>query len=89
MYMLHDDADSINVLMGKTSSPQVKPLERNSYVNIADPFEDKAERRGWLLNLGARIQDAHWMTNEQGSTQYLAVAVEQTQLDFGGVRGKK
>jgi transcription factor C subunit 6 len=77
MYMLHDDADSINVLMGKTSSPQVQPLKRNSYVNIADPFEDKAQRRGWLLNLGARIQDAHWMTNEQGSTQYLAVVVEQ------------
>lgn len=77
MYMLHDDADSINVLMGKTSSPQVRPLKRNSYINIADPFEDKDERRGWLLNLGARVQDAHWMTNEQGSTQYLAVAVEQ------------
>lgn len=77
MYMLHDDADSINVLMGKTSSPQVQPLKRNSYVNIADPFEDKAQRRGWLLNLGARIQDAHWMTNEQGSIQYLAVVVEQ------------
>ncbi|KAF3002074.1 hypothetical protein E8E13_009432 [Curvularia kusanoi] len=76
-YMLQDDVDSINVLMGKTTSPQLQPLKRNHYVNVADPYEDKTGRQGWLLNLGARIQDAQWMTNEDGDTQYLAVAVEQ------------
>lgn len=76
-YMLNGGAASINVLMGRSTSPQVHPLKKNAFVNIADPFEDKADRRGWLFNLGARIQDAQWMTNEDGNTQYLAVAVEQ------------
>ncbi|KAJ8110612.1 hypothetical protein OPT61_g6587 [Boeremia exigua] len=76
-YMHTDGAESINVLIGKTTNPQLHPLRKNSFLNIADPFEDKADRRGWLLNLGARVQDAQWMTNEDGDTQYLAVAVEQ------------
>lgn len=76
-YMLNNGAEAINVLMGKATNPQLYPLTKNSLVNVADPHEDKANRNGWLLNLGARIQDAQWMTNEEGSTQYLAVAVEQ------------
>ncbi|KZM22915.1 uncharacterized protein EKO05_0004902 [Ascochyta rabiei] len=79
-YMLNNGADSINVLMGPPTDPQLHPLEKNSFVNIADPFENKAERRGSLLNLGSRIQDAQWMTNEDGGTQYLAVAVEQRDM---------
>ena len=79
-YRLNDGAESINVLMGRTTSPQLHLLGKDSFVNIADPFEDEAGRRGWLLNLGARIQDAQWMTNEDGSTQYLAVAVEQKDM---------
>jgi len=76
-YMVNNGAEAINVLMGKATSPQLYPLTKHSLVNVADPHEDKANRNGWLLNLGARIQDAQWMTNEEGSTQYLAVAVEQ------------
>lgn len=76
-YMINGAAESINVLMGTTTDPQLHPLAKNHFINIADPFKDKNERRGWLFNLGSRIQDAQWMTNEDGSTQYLAVAVEQ------------
>ncbi|KAJ4994118.1 hypothetical protein SVAN01_00595 [Stagonosporopsis vannaccii] len=76
-YMLNDGAEATNVLMGKVTSPQVYPLRKNSFINVAEPYEDKNGRNGWLLNLGARIQDAQWMTNEEGSAQYLAVAVEQ------------
>lgn len=76
-YMLNDGAKAINVLMGKTTCPRQYSLDKNSFVNIADPHEDKEDRKGWLLNLGARIQDAQWMTVEDGNRQYLAVAVEQ------------
>lgn len=76
-YMRNGGAESLNVLMGRITSPQVHPLKKNTFVNTADPFEDKEDRRGWLFNLGARVQDAQWMTNEDGNTQYLAVAVEQ------------
>ena len=79
-YMLNDGANSINVLIGTTTNPQLHPLQKNSFVNVADPFEDKAGRKGWLFNLGSRTQDAQWMTNEDGSTQYLAVAVEQKDM---------
>ncbi|XPS73634.1 hypothetical protein M3J09_005776 [Ascochyta lentis] len=79
-YMLNNGADSINVLMGTTTKPQLYPFKKNSFISVADPFEDKAERRGWLLNLGSRIQDAQWMTNEDGYTQYLAVTVEQKDM---------
>lgn len=79
-YMLNDGADSINVLMGTTTNPQLHPLEKNSFVDVGEPFENKEGRRGWLFNLGSRVQDAQWMTNEDGSTQYLAVAVEQKDM---------
>ena len=80
-YMANDGADSLNVLMGTITKPKLHVCKRNTFVDVADAFEDKAGRRGWLLNLGSRIQDAQWMTNEEGSTQYLAVAVEQKDPD--------
>jgi transcription factor C subunit 6 len=76
-YMINDGAEPLNVLMGTTTKPRLHTCQKNTFVNVADAFEDKVGRRGWLLNLGSRIQDAQWMTNEYGSTQYLAVAVEQ------------
>lgn len=76
-YVLNEGTESINILMGTAKSPKVYPLEKRECVNIADPFKDKNERRGWLFHLGSRVQEAQWMTNEDGGTQYLAVAVEQ------------
>lgn len=79
-YMLNEGPGSINVLLGSAKSPKMYPLEKNGFVNVADPFEDKDQRRGWLFHLGSRIQEAQWMTNEDGRTQYLAVAVQQRDM---------
>jgi len=76
-YMTNAGAESLNVLFGPIDSPQVYTLEKRSYVDIAEPFKEKKNRRGWLFNLGARIKDAQWAVNEEGDTQYVAVAVEQ------------
>ncbi|KAJ4322811.1 hypothetical protein N0V94_002192 [Neodidymelliopsis sp. IMI 364377] len=79
-YMLNRGSESLNVLMGSTKDLQNHTLEKDSFINVADPFEDKNNRRGWLFHLGSRIQDAQWATNENGTTQYLAVAVEQEDM---------
>jgi transcription factor C subunit 6 len=79
-YMLNEGSGSINVLLGVAKSPMVYPLKKNGFVNIADPFKDKDQRRGWLFHLGSRIQEAQWMTNEDGRTQYLAVATQQKDM---------
>lgn len=76
-YLANDGAESLNVLCGPVDNPQVYTLKKLSYLNVAEPFKQKEGRRGWLFNLGSRIQDAQWAPNENGNTQYLAVAVEQ------------
>jgi transcription factor C subunit 6 len=76
-YLANAGEDSLNVLCGPVDHPQVYTLTKLSYLNVAEPFREKKNRRGWLFNLGSRIQDAQWASNEDGSTQYLAVAVEQ------------
>jgi transcription factor C subunit 6 len=79
-YMANNGHESINVLIGPVDKPKVYTLKKLSYVNVAEPFERKENRRGWLFNLGSRIQDAQWATNEEDNTQYLAVAVEQRSI---------
>lgn len=76
-YLVNSGPESLNVLLGQVDAPEVYTLEQRSYLNVAEPFKEKKNRRGWLFNLGSRIQDAQWATIEGGSTQYLAVAVEQ------------
>jgi transcription factor C subunit 6 len=76
-YLTNDGAESLNVLCGPVDNPQVYTLKKLSYLSVAEPFKQKEGRRGWLFNLGSRIQDAQWAPNEDGNTQYLAVAVEQ------------
>jgi transcription factor C subunit 6 len=77
VYLANGGEDSLNVLCGPVDHPQVYALKKLTYLNIAEPFKEKKNRRGWLFNLGSRIQDAQWAPNEEGDTQYLAVAVEQ------------
>ncbi|KAF2033702.1 hypothetical protein EK21DRAFT_86179 [Setomelanomma holmii] len=77
VHMVTNDSDSINVLLGPVDAPQLHALNKQSYIDVAEPFGQNKNRRGWLFNLGARIQDAQWATNEDGTTQHLAVAVEQ------------
>ncbi|KAJ4378143.1 hypothetical protein N0V83_000976 [Neocucurbitaria cava] len=76
-YMNTAGLKSLNVLVGPVDTPQVVSLEKGSRINIAEPFKESKCRQGWLFNLGARIQEAQWAPNEDSSTQYLAIAVEQ------------
>ncbi|KAH7380108.1 hypothetical protein BKA66DRAFT_465767 [Pyrenochaeta sp. MPI-SDFR-AT-0127] len=76
-YLSSKGPDVLNVVSGLVDDPNLYSLKKGSYVHVARPFENSQSRRGWLFNLGSRIQDAQWATNEDGSTQYLAVAVEQ------------
>ncbi|CAO2647928.1 Nn.00g088500.m01.CDS01 [Neocucurbitaria sp. VM-36] len=76
-YLTTSGPSSVNVLLGPINDPQLVTLEKGSRINIAEPFKGSNGRRGWLFNLGARIREAQWAVNEERSTQYLAVAVEQ------------
>jgi transcription factor C subunit 6 len=76
-YMITPGSDTMNVLAGPINTPQVNTLAKGSYMNIAKPFPNSQERRGWLFNLGSWVKDAQWATKEDSSTQYLAVAIEQ------------
>ncbi|KAI4927790.1 hypothetical protein J4E85_006302 [Alternaria conjuncta] len=76
-YMITPGSDTMNVLAGPVNTPQVNTLARGAYMSIAKPFPGDQERRGWLFNLGSWVQDAQWATNEESSTQYLAVAIDQ------------
>jgi transcription factor C subunit 6 len=79
-YTLNHGSDAQDVLLGAASDPQLHSLKKGSYISIAQPFDHDTDRKGWIFNLGARIQDAQWATCEEGNTQYLAVAVEQTPM---------
>ncbi|KAH7077913.1 hypothetical protein BKA63DRAFT_509296 [Paraphoma chrysanthemicola] len=76
-YMVTAGSDALNVLLGPVDTPQLRTMKKSSYINVAEPFGQKKNRRGWMLSLGSRIQDAQWAANEDGNTQHLAVAVEQ------------
>lgn len=69
--------DSLNILWGPIDEPQLLAFKKDTYANISEPWKENKDRRGWLFNLGSRIQDAQWAVDEEGSTQYLAVATEQ------------
>lgn len=79
-YMANAGPYSINMLMGSVKEPRQYTLEKGSYMSVAEPFNSNPDKRGWVINLGSRVQDAQWAPNEEGSTQYLAVAVEQKSL---------
>ncbi|KAF2235417.1 hypothetical protein EV356DRAFT_500282 [Viridothelium virens] len=67
-------------------------LQLGDYLDISKPWQSEAtsavdsetaspkvsERRGWVMNLGSKkVQCLDWVSNRQGHTQYLAVAVEK------------
>jgi transcription factor C subunit 6 len=78
-YMVTPGPTSLNLLLGEYNDPSLYKLKKGSYISTAAPFSTKKDRRGWVLNLGSRIQEAQWAANEEGSTQYLAVAVSQVE----------
>ncbi|KAF2791497.1 hypothetical protein K505DRAFT_409198 [Melanomma pulvis-pyrius CBS 109.77] len=78
-YMVNPGPASMNVLMGQSNDPLLYNMKKGSFLSTATPFIAKEDRRGWIFNLGSQIREAQWATNEEGSTQYLAVAVEQVE----------
>ena len=77
VYLRNAGPETLNLLSGPVNAHRVYTLAKGSYLNIADPFPEDQNRKGWLFNLGSRVQDSQWATNEDSSTQYLAIAVEQ------------
>ncbi|KAH7139419.1 hypothetical protein B0J11DRAFT_452401 [Dendryphion nanum] len=76
-YLENPGPQSLNILMGSLTEPQLLNLTKGSFVSTAEAFDEKEDRRGWVVNIGSRVQDIQWASNEEGCTQYLAVAVEQ------------
>jgi transcription factor C subunit 6 len=76
-YMINSGSRSMNLLIGGIQRPQVHTMRKGDFMSTSTPFGSNSKRRGWNFNLGSRIQEAQWAPNEEGNTQYLAVAVEQ------------
>jgi transcription factor C subunit 6 len=77
VYMSTSGPETVNVLWGPVNDPKIHTLSTRSSMQIAEAFGGDQSRRGWLFNLGSRVQEAQWTINEESRTQYLAVAVEQ------------
>lgn len=75
-YMANLGPDSTNLLMGNVKKPLLYTLRKGEYMSVAKPFSPETSRKGWVFNLGSKIQEAQWV---ESGTQYLAVAVEQKQ----------
>lgn len=78
-YVFTEELTSLNFLMGGVNEQKLFTLGSGEYISASKPFPSDQNRRGWIFNFGSRIQEAQWVPNEQGQTQYLAVAVEQKQ----------
>ncbi|KAF2644974.1 hypothetical protein P280DRAFT_504448 [Massarina eburnea CBS 473.64] len=76
-YLVNEGPASMDLLMGDIKQPKVYTLGKGEHMSVSTPFQSKSGRRGWIFNLGTRIQETQWVPNEKGRTQYLAVAVEQ------------
>jgi transcription factor C subunit 6 len=76
-YLVNPGPESLDLLMGNLKKQRIWSLKKGRYMGAAVPFGSDSKRKGWIFHLGSRIQDAQWAPNERGSTQYLAVIVEQ------------
>lgn len=76
-YLVNPGSESMNLLMGDLNEPRLYTLKQGEFISTSVPFKSSTNRRGWVLNLGSRIQEAQWAPIEEGQTQYLAVAVIQ------------
>ncbi|KAJ4349932.1 uncharacterized protein N0V89_008552 [Didymosphaeria variabile] len=76
-YLVNPGPDSLDLLMGSLDNQRVISIEKGQYMSAATPFAPDNKRKGWVFHLGSRVQDAEWAPNEHGSTQYLAVIVDQ------------
>ncbi|GAB7345689.1 hypothetical protein MBLNU457_3968t1 [Dothideomycetes sp. NU457] len=71
------------VVMGPAKAQRRYNLAVGTPMYLNTPFshdsqdvrpEDRSSRRGWLLNLGDKVQCAEWAPNQGGSRQFLAVS---------------
>lgn len=76
-YLVNPGPESLDLLMGSLKNQRIFSLKKGEYMSAGTPFEPNVKRKGWVFHFGSRIQDAQWAPNEQRSTQYLAVTVEQ------------
>ncbi|KAF2016081.1 hypothetical protein BU24DRAFT_450683 [Aaosphaeria arxii CBS 175.79] len=77
IYLANDGPECSNILLGAIKGPQLHSLKKAASISTALPFAKKDTKRGWILNLGTKIVETQWASNEDGNTQYLAVSVEQ------------
>ena len=89
-YISKPSKPSHKFLMGPYGKQRVFELPVNSSLHLNEAWkpsdldavddkasEEKAEREGWILNIGNPIICLDWATNQDGETQYLAVATAQ------------
>ncbi|KAF9740121.1 hypothetical protein PMIN03_008433 [Paraphaeosphaeria minitans] len=79
-YLKNPGPESLDLLMGALKNQRIFSIEKGRYMSAAVPFGSDSKRNGWLFFLGSRIQDVHWAPNQHGTTQYLAVIVEQEDM---------
>jgi transcription factor C subunit 6 len=65
-------------LLGSVNKPTLYELRPQQAISLASAFPippaKAPKRRGWLLNIGAKVPCMEWVPNQKGS-QYLAIAV--------------
>lgn len=76
-YLENPGPESLDLLMGGLKNQRIFSLKKGRYMSAAAPFGSDSKRRGWIFHMGSRIQDTQWAPNHHGTTQYLAVIVEQ------------
>ncbi|KAF2871970.1 hypothetical protein BDV95DRAFT_606541 [Massariosphaeria phaeospora] len=81
-YLVNTDPATLNLIMGNNNNPTMLTMSQRAPVSLAElfpaqPSVARSSRRGWVINLGSKVMEAQWAPNEHGSTQYLAVSVEQ------------
>ncbi|KAF4550852.1 Hypothetical protein D9617_15g042030 [Elsinoe fawcettii] len=82
---LPGDSTPINLLLGEYDKQHLYKLPPLAALDLdkpflADPDDDRpqskrmAKRSGWIINIGERVQTIGWAPNQEGDTQYLALA---------------
>lgn len=87
-YMPKPTLNHHNFLMGPYGNQKFYTLRTGEKLSLNEPWTDpsnrndsqyssKLQRRGWILNLGNKIQNLEWLPNKTGATQYLSISVLQ------------
>jgi transcription factor C subunit 6 len=85
-YMLHQQSGDASFLMGPFNAPSHFKLGTGQSLSLLqawqgsslehDAFDEPSNyKRGFILNLGAKVHCLDWAPNQHGSNQYLAASV--------------